>query len=348
MKLKTKIPSIYHSSFPELLDLEYPEEQIATCSNCTLCRSSKSPYINGKCCSYHPHLPNFMVGGILVDADKSLEIGKTRVLSQIKNRFGITPYGIIPSKTYTKQGKDLDGQEFWKRHTEALENQLCPYYDRGNCTVWKYRENLCVTHFCSSIGGKAGKSFWNQINKYLKMAEISLGQYAMLQLGWPPEKIKTEAVTTEDFSFEDEGGNIVNEKYSKLWGDWEGKEAEFYQRCFEIISQVDAATFKKITGLKREILEAAIWKSNRHFLENVLPEKLVFNPAVEVSNSEAGYLSLQLKDESTKIPAVILPLIRAFNGNRTTVEIFHHGYDILYNLSETVDELLEKRILIKA
>ena len=347
MKFRNKLPLIYHLRFPEFLDLEYPKETIASCDNCTLCRSKQSPYVNTKCCSYHPHLANFLIGGVLSDPDRSLELGKYRVLEQIQNRIGVTPYGIIPGEAYQKRDKELKSRKFWDRPKALLESLLCPYYDKGNCTVWKYRENLCVTFFCSSTGGKSGKTFWDKVNQYLKMAETDLSQYAMLQLGWSPEKIKINSVSTSDFKLEDKEGNIIEENYSKVWGDWVGREAEFYKKCYEIVAQVDAITFKQITGVKREILEAAIWKTNQEFLTSLLPEKLLLNPDTVVNKSEEGYLLLNFGEVSAKIPAVIFPLIRAFNGTRTTVEIFHLGYDVLYNMSETVDELLEKGILIK-
>jgi len=185
------------------------------------------------------------------------------------------------------------------------------------------------------------------VNQYLKMAESDLAQYSMLQLGWPPEKIKTDAMTTSDFKLEDETGQIIEENYSKVWGEWEGREAEFYIRCYEIVSQVDSDTFKKITGVKREILKSAIWETNKEYLENVLPDILILHPETVSKNAEEGQLILSLGETSVKIPALIFPLVRAFNGKRETPEVFHLGYNVIYNMSEIVDNLREKGILIK-
>ena len=91
MILRDKIPPIYHPLFPELLDLEFPEEKIATCVTCNLCRSDKSPYVNTKCCTYHPHLANYLIGGVFMDGEANLVLGKERIRNQIKNRAGVTP-----------------------------------------------------------------------------------------------------------------------------------------------------------------------------------------------------------------------------------------------------------------
>ena len=347
MNLKSKIPSFYHRFFPELLEVEFPSEKIATCDTCTLCRSSRSPYISTKCCIYFPHLSNFLLGGILVDKENSLVEGKDRVRKQIITQLGVTPYGIIPSLAYSINQKEAESQGFWSRPHELAESQRCPYYDNGKCTVWKYRENLCVTHFCSSIGGEAGKSFWKKVNQYMKMAETSLAQYAMQQLGWPSAKIKTKAVSTADFDLDDEHGNINKENYSRLWGEWAGREEEFYIKCYEIVSKLDAATFKKITGLKRELLDAAIRDTQTDFVKNILPEKLIFNPEVDSEEAEEGFTLLSLGENTAKIPSSILPLIRGFNGKRTTVEVFQLGYNVLYNLEKVVDDLRKNDMLNK-
>jgi Fe-S-cluster containining protein len=348
MLLKDKIPTLYHILFTSILELEFVEEKIANCENCNLCHSSKSPYINTKCCSYHPHMSNYLIGGILAHEDKKIETGQLQIKKRIETKFGVTPYGIIPTSAYVTTDRKLKANEFWERAQGLLERQVCPYLANGKCSIWKFRENLCVTYFCSSVSGKSGTKFWSKVNEYIKMAETTLAQYAMLQLGWPPAKIKTEAVATTDLNIEDEQGNIIEENYKKLWGDWAGREEEFYIKCFEIVSKVDAETFKRITGIKHEILEAAILDTHKEFLKNVLPEKLKVHPEVISENGEEGYTKLKLGEVSAKIPSVIFPIIRGFNGKRSTVEVFHLGYNVLFNLSEVVDELREKGMLIEA
>jgi Fe-S-cluster containining protein len=348
MKLRQKIPLIYHGLIPELLDLEYPEEKIASCDNCTVCLSSQSPFLNTKCCSYHPHLPNYLVGGILNDQDLQLQEGKKRIFSQINSRIGVTPYAIIPGRIYAEVDKELKSQEFWKRPKSLLESQLCPYFDKGNCSVWKYRENLCVTFFCSSVGGGHGKSFWNKLNQYLKMIETDLSQYTMFQLGWAPEKIKTKEVTTTDFQFENSNGEVIEENYLELWGEWAGREAEFYVKCYEIIRDLDLETFRNISGGKRLILEAAIREMNLNFNKNVLPDVMVLHPELVISQNLDGYVILSNGKSQLTLPSTVYQIIKAFDGKRKTSEVFQLSYRILFNLDGIVNELLKKNLLIKS
>jgi hypothetical protein len=348
LKFSTKLPAIYFRIIPEFLELEYAEETIATCENCNLCKSKQSPYIDTKCCTYQPYLANYLVGGVLVDIDPSLSKGKEIIKEQILARKGVTPYGIIPSHDYIKRERALKSIDFWKVPKEEMTKQLCSYYDDGNCTVWKYREHLCVTHFCSSVGGSKGKEFWKTIDNYLKMAETSLSQYAMLKLEWDVLNFKTKRINTDDFKLEDENGNIIDENYSALWGEWEGRELEFYKQCFEIVNEIDSNTFQKITGIQREILEAAIWKSNAIYLENLLPQKMILHPDIIQTSAEENQIVLTLEKQTVKIPVVIYPLVKAFNGARLTSEVFHLGYNIQFSMNEIVDELWEKGLLIKA
>ncbi len=348
MNLKSKIPVLYHTLFPELLDIEFPAEEIATCDSCTLCSAKQNPYFNTKCCAYHPHLSNYLVGAILVDEDESLDSGKERVRAQIKAKIGITPYCITPSVPYIRREKIKDSKGFWDRPHELIESLLCPYYNIGHCTIWKYRENLCVTHFCSSIGGSSGKAFWKKVNKYLKMAETTLSQYAMVQLGWPPSKIKTEKVTTADFNIEDEQGIVNDLNYKKLWGEWVGREEEFYKKCYEIVRKMEASTFKQITGLNREILDLAIRDTQKNFTLNILPEYLKLHPETVFMATKEGYTSIVLGEFSVEVPLMMGSIIRGFNGNHKTTEVFRLGYNVLINISELVDELRTKGILIQA
>jgi hypothetical protein len=346
MDLRNKIPPIYHSIFPELLDIEIPEEKIATCSNCTLCRSHRSPYVGTKCCAYHPHLSNYLVGGILADEDVSLAIGKERIHEQIAAKAGVTPYGIIPTRPYQDRRKVVNSHDFWSRPHELMEAQRCLYYNEGSCTVWKYRENLCVTYFCSSIGGESGTRFWKKLNKYLKMAETKLSQYAMLRLGWPVTTIKTGEVSTEDFNLEDQQGIVDHAKYSLIWGAWEGREKEFYLSCYNIIKDTDAETFKTITGLSREILDAGLRIEQKNFSEGLLPDYLILHPELLIEKKENGFTKLLLGEDSLEVASVLLPIVRGFNGIRSTVEVFHLGYNVLVSIDHIVVDLLAKGMLI--
>lgn len=286
------------------------------------------------------------IGGMCSDQDEALVFGQEQIDYRIATRTGITPYGILPSAQYSSVRKNILSKEFWSRLKELLELQLCAFYKSGQCTIRKYREHMCATHFCSSIGGASGTAFWGKVNEYLIMAETALSQYTMQQLGWPPVKIKKNSVTTSDLCLENENGIFVEENYEKLWCKWFGREKEFYIKCYETVKKPDALTFNRITGIQREILERTIIETQKKFKQNVLPDYMILHPEVVIENAGVGKTRLVLDKTSIEVPSVAFTLVKGFNGNRTTVEVFHFGYDVLFNMNDIVEELRNKVMLI--
>ena len=162
IKLKSKIPSVYHKFFPAFIENNLPEEKLATCASCTICQSASSPYRDTKCCTYYPYLANYLVGGILQDNSPTMTEGKKRVRALIQRKEGVTPYGILPPKWYRAIDKKFVSGQDGPVDIEKVRLSKCPYLDGGNCTIWNYRENKCSTHFCISVGGSRGKA-WARI-----------------------------------------------------------------------------------------------------------------------------------------------------------------------------------------
>jgi hypothetical protein len=49
---------------------------------------------------------------------------------------------------------------------------------------------------------------------------------------------------------------------------------------------------------------------------------------------------------SAEITAIALPLIKAFNGQRTTTEVFHLAYQVMYSLDAELEKLIGIQALI--
>jgi Fe-S-cluster containining protein len=294
-------------------------------------------------------LANYLLGGILADQSGAMAIGQQRIHAQIEARVGVTPYGVIPSLAYKRNEETYQAQkkDFFKGARELYDAMLCPYYDAGNCSIWKFRENLCVTHFCSSVGGSKGHFFWHKLNDYLTLVEQSLSKYTLLQLGWPPEAIDTKATQSKNLNTEDEQGLVSDKAYQKMWRDWVGREAELFLTSYEIIQGLDRSQFVAMLGQDAQILEAAIQTSALSFQDAIIPEQLLLHPEVQMEpSSKPGYQILRKGTQEAEVPQVILPLIKAFNGQRNTVEVFDLAYRILYSLGNLVEELREKGILV--
>ena len=349
-KLRDKIPPVYHSFFEPVLPLEFPEERIATCDNCTRCRAAQSPFLHTKCCDYHPHLANYLVGGILSDDSAVFAVGQERIRWKIAEKKGVTPYGIIPPVAYVNRRKALYTIEdsFHKVARTEADSLLCPYYDNGHCSVWKYRENLCVTYFCSSSGGRQGRNFWNKVNEYLAMAERELAKYVLHQSGWPPQEILTGYFKASTIRLDNEQGEVDEKKYQTLWRDWAGREEAFYKQAYEIVSAMDRETFQQIAGQDLHLLEQALRNVQTEFISAALPEILRLHPETTIEQHSPEKAVVCLGERRVEVPTPAIPLVKAFNGQRTVKEVYDLGFKIMFNISGLVQNLRDNGMLIPA
>jgi len=133
IKIKSKIPQLYHRFLPDFFDLEVPEETIATCSDCIMAKDFKKKKKRGKeyfipdtkCCTYHPYIPNFLVGGLLSSNLSEHQEGKRRMIKKIENGKGIYPLRIQPSFEYQFHYESFRPLAFGK----SLD-LLCPFFDQ--------------------------------------------------------------------------------------------------------------------------------------------------------------------------------------------------------------------------
>ena len=79
MQIKSIVPSVYQGFITsKILNLNASETK-ATCSNCLRSRDKRFSYTykeNLKCCTFHPYLPNYAVGALLLESNKTSGILK--------------------------------------------------------------------------------------------------------------------------------------------------------------------------------------------------------------------------------------------------------------------------------
>src|SRR5450631_4114901 len=111
------LPAVYRVLLPAFFEREAIHEDKATCSDCAMCDKSSS---NGggsrsagtgdgvsyfrpdtKCCTFQPHLPNYLVGALLRDADPALAEGQRRIRARIAQRVGVTPQWLAPGRKFS-------------------------------------------------------------------------------------------------------------------------------------------------------------------------------------------------------------------------------------------------------
>jgi Fe-S-cluster containining protein len=82
-----------------------------------------------KCCTHHPTLPNFLVGGILASGGEGAALVVELLFPEASRWLKERPSGF---------GRD--------------ETCRCPFLlEEGRCGIWKHRYSVCATWFCQHV-----------------------------------------------------------------------------------------------------------------------------------------------------------------------------------------------------
>jgi hypothetical protein len=356
-------PHLYESLLPSFFKSEIPAEEKATCSNCAMCASNsqslkpvsanENPFFleSTKCCTFHPNLPNYLVGAILSDETPEGAEGKKRILEKIAARRGVNPMGVNAPAKYNLLYKN--SREFFGR----APSMRCPYYmDEGGglCSVWRYREAVCSTYFCKHVAGADGKKFWMSVKSYLAQVEMQLTRFALFKL-YPDYLVNQKHLA-------DIGGDVIHQTeleegppspstYKKSWGSWEGLEADFFKECYQLVLKARAKDFEHIMGLDGEIALATVEKNYGDAVSPKIPNRIKLNPDLKIQWTDresvviGGYSEL----DALELPSEAYTLLKEFKGMESVPETRvrirkEHGSDFSDELIRT---FFQHRILIE-
>ncbi len=329
-EIKYYLPEFFYPFLPEIFSREIPKEIFTDCYRCPMICNSREemgqdvskPFApDTKCCTYFPHIPNFLAGAVFVDDDPSLEQGRDRLRKCIKEKKGVYPHGIFPTKKYSilyELGK-ADG--FGK--SQILK---CPFYLDGdyNCSLWKYREAVCATWFCKHVGQQAGQSFWSSVTKCLKYMEECLILYVLKKENLP---VIHPFGNNNNISYEDLDELPMNKaEYDYRWHKWVGREEEFYIQSFDYIKNLSKEGFSALMGINFQIMLSELEENYEPLVQ--IPEILQADPSQTFKETEKGYYRIELKtwierNDSYVTHAINFPkiIIDSFDGSRTTNEV---------------------------
>jgi hypothetical protein len=321
------VPEMYRALLPALFEQPVDEEKNATCERCAMCPPEEplfapDEYFNPKtkCCTYHPTLPNFSVGGLLSDQSPENAQGRRRIQSAIARRIGVTPLGIaapIKHRVLYRNGKLGFGR------ANAL---CCPYLDLegGRCSVWRYREAVCTTWFCKHNNGQDGLSFWQQLRDYLLGTQWILCSYALRTLGWDVDRIKAAAAA--DLELDDRGLDDQppdDAAYAALWHDFVGREEELYCKTYDQLQGLDRSTFEQISGIRHQLELDCLAKRHREMREPALPEALLRNPTLRTSrNADGSYILMSyVGTDPIRVRKSVYDALDYFDGRKANAEV---------------------------
>lgn len=298
----------------EFLGAPLPVEVRSTCSDCAMARrpehACKSDIVflpNTKCCTFTPELPNFLVGAVLADASPEAAAGRVAFERGALARGVINPLGVFPSTEYSRL------YSFNKNNFGRLENLLCPYYmaeEGGLCAIWKHRNGRCSTWFCKHERGSVSVVFWKYIDRLLSAVETALARWCLLKMDLGSRAL-AELIPAS--------GDPI--KRSSVWGNWAGREREFFMEC---ASAVEALSWKEvwnITGPEIHVLARLTADSFREWQNPRIPERLRY---IVWKVEHYGNLEYRVwgysKFDPIDLSYAILEALPLFDGTRSTAE----------------------------
>jgi hypothetical protein len=326
--LRSVLPPIYEGLLPDDFDRPAVDEPRATCDDCAMCEGSKAlPAPSGhfradtKCCTFHPALPNYLVGALLSDPDPALDEGKKRVRAKLAARIGVTPLRVAPPRTQRVLLEAARGMNTFGR-TRAL---LCPYFvDEGGglCGVWRHRESVCTTYFCKYGAGARGYAFWTKLKEYLTYVEDALAKFAVRAVDptVSEPQVPHLQITVEDL----EGRPPADRDYARWWGKWVGREEEFYLACAERVRGLGREGFARVAGGSPLVRDAAAQLMARRdqIDDTTVPASLVRNPKAKVANVD-GTLAVTTFNpcDSIAVPEGVYDALSMFKADEPVKKV---------------------------
>ncbi len=258
------LPPFYQSILPnDILGLTINETK-ATCDACIKVPKYKEDL---KCCTFHPFLPNYLIGQILVDQKKTPTFITETLQHKISNRHYVLPLGIVAPVRYQVEFNELKSKHFGKK-----ENWLCPYYDKvlNRCGIWRNRGSVCTSFYCESSQGTKGKNFWKVALNYLSYIEMVLCEEALVHLDFSPRQVsdllgyinRNEGTATELKS-----DSMSKAQAKSLWNGYFDDQEGFYIKTLEVVKSFDKKQMEESMGdlgynLTAQIMKAGgIWKT---------------------------------------------------------------------------------------
>lgn len=354
--IRAQVHPLLRDLLPEFFDRAGIEEKKATCDACVMCapegaeKSRQRDFFRPdvKCCTYHPRLPNFLVGAILADETPAGSEGRRRVRALIQKRTGVTPDFLGPSRKYTAL-LDAGRHAAFGRSTTLL----CPYFheEAKNCSIWQYRKSDCAVFYCKYDAGADGQAYWRGLGGYWHLLETRTAALVRERVSDAVEQPEWRADRMSLEELEDRPPNAAD--YSRWWGPYAGDEERFYLACFEQAKRLGDADARALLGdaeAKRRL--KVVQTTHRQLERPAFPDRLRVNPELETFDGPAGVriVASYSRYEPMALPEIIHRLLFAFDGTATVAEVQkrileEEGADFADGLVLT---MFQQRILVAA
>ena len=358
------LPPLYARWVDEMLRQPLPLETLSPCNDCVMCKPASvapRPASRGqfnpisKCCTYTPTIPNYLIGAVLVDDDPAAAAGRATLEKRLAVGLGVNPRWATMTPVYRLLYQHGEQKAFGR-----AASMRCPHYlDRegGQCGIWRHRNSVCSTYFCTLERGLIGQRFWQEMKTFLETIELALTQWcvteldigaeAMARLDRPHDPGEFVQLTANDLD-----GIADPEEQRAVWGNWYGRERDFYIAAGRKVAGLSWGDVVRLGGADVERHGQLLTVAYAALTSDAVPDLLVAAPfdsalvdeAVSRIWARAGTL------DPIEIPTPLILALRHFDGaTKTQDAIFAIVFDTRMGLQKwLVRRLMDAGILIEA
>lgn len=256
---------------------------------------------DSKCCTYLPSLPNWLVGRLLLDDDPAVAEGKKRVQARIRAQIATTPLGVLTTPAFAQSYSAT-----WFGRDPA---RLCPYavhseeFGGIGCSIWRHRNAVCATWFCKFDGGPERATWWKLLRDWQNEVEKGLASYCAVNMPTHPAMYgmlfdnngKAKRLSHgEIVGLIDADGTIDPSTYRAMWGEWVGREEEYFMECAKRVQNLPFVEMLHAAGpAARAVLGQLLVAPREYPAASTLAVPLAEEGALEKPLQAATFLPLQ-------------------------------------------------------
>jgi len=268
-----------------------------------------------KCCTYVPHLPNFLAGRILADADPAMAGGRASVIARMAPGPHLSPLGIEAPPTFTVLYRSSRDAAFGR-----APDLRCPHFvpESGGCGIWRHRQAVCATWYCKFDRGQAGQRFWLAMLDLLRLAERALALHCVRTLAPSPAVLRHAAQQAREpvpLEASGLGGALDVDAYRRRWGAYAGREAEFFRTCAALVERMTWSDVLAAGGAELAVAADLVADAARSLQSRALPARLRLGALTltTMDGDEArvvGYSGL----DPLLVPRPLVDVLHVFDG----------------------------------
>ncbi len=280
------LPPLHNAWLGMLTSIQNPaSEPKSTCGDCVMCagvdRSGSSVTFSPdvKCCSYVPHLANFVAGRSLLGP------GHASISARIARKAGVTPLAL--GLSYADIQRVVSERSQFGRSPVVV----CPHFDQETkgCGIWQTRNAVCSTWFCKHERGAVSLRFWQAVRDLLMAAEERVGQHCLTHGGLPDEQ--ADAVLAHRAGIQaaiaranageavpdiEVGGESAH-WYETMWGEWAGREEDWFRATADVAASIKPAEFIALMADVPHLCQA-VADCGHDLNTHDVPDRLRFHP----------------------------------------------------------------------